>query len=68
MGLDSIAFSANFHDYKSDRLSLHYGNEVGAQIVAKKKRYTFTLKVADYNAKAFATDTRKFWASVEWAM
>jgi hypothetical protein len=66
-GFDSIAFSANYHDYKSDRLSLKYGTEFGAQIAAKMKKYTFTLKYADYNAKAFATDTRKFWASVEWA-
>jgi hypothetical protein len=65
-GFDSIALSANYHDYKSDRLGLHYGSEFGAQIAAKIKKYTFTLKYADYNAKAFATDTRKFWASVDW--
>jgi Alginate export len=64
----SIALSANYHDYKSDRLGLHYGTEFGAQIAAKLKKYTFTLKYADYNAKAFATDTRKIWASVEWAL
>ncbi len=68
LGLDSLAFAANYHDYKSDRLSQHYGDEIGAQLVAKCKKYTFTLKYADYNAKAFATDTRKIWASVEWAL
>jgi hypothetical protein len=67
-GLDSISLSANYHDYNSDRLSQHYGTEFGAQIAAKLKRTTFTLKYADYNAKAFATDTRKIWASVEWAL
>jgi hypothetical protein len=68
LGFDSIAFSANYHDFKSDRLSQNYGDEIGVQLLAKRKKYTFTLKYADYNAKAFATDTRKFWASVEWAL
>jgi hypothetical protein len=64
----SIAVTANYHDYKSDRLSLNYGTEWGAQVMAKMKKYTFTLKYADYNAKAFATDTSKIWATVEWAL
>jgi hypothetical protein len=65
---DSMALTASYHDFKSDRLSQHYGNEIDAQIVAKLKRYTFTLKYADYNARTFATDTRKIWASIEWAL
>ena len=67
-GFDSVGLSANYHDYRSDRLSLNYGDEWGAQLVAKLKKYTFTLKYADYNAKAFATDTRKLWASVDWVL
>ncbi len=66
-GFDSVGLTATYHDYRSDRLSLNYGGEWGAQLVAKLKKYTFTLKYADYNAKAFATDTKKFWASVDWA-
>lgn len=66
-GFDSVGLTATYHDYRSDRLSLNYGDEWGAQLVAKLKKYTFTLKYADYNAKAFATDTKKFWASVDWA-
>jgi Alginate export len=65
---DSLGLIATYHDFKSDRLSQHYGDEFDAQIVAKMKRYTFTLKYADYNARSFATDTRKIWASVEWAL
>jgi Alginate export len=65
---DSLGLIATYHDFKSDRLSQHYGDEFDAQIVAKMKRYTFTLKYADYNACSFATDTRKIWASVEWAL
>ncbi len=67
-GFDSVGLTATYHDYRSDRLSLNYGDEWGAQLVAKLKKYTFTLKYADYNAKAFATDTAKLWASVEWAL
>jgi hypothetical protein len=67
-GFDSLSLSANYHDYKSDRLGQHYGDEIGAQLVAKRKTYSATLKYADYNAKAFARNTRKIWASVEWAL
>ena len=67
-GFDSVGLTATYHDYRSDRLSLNYGEEWGAQFVAKLKKYTFTLKYADYNAKAFVTDTRKFWVSVDWAL
>jgi hypothetical protein len=63
---DSIGLTATYHDYRSDRLNLHYGTEIDLQVAAKMKKYNFIIKYADYNAKAFATDTKKFWASVEW--
>jgi hypothetical protein len=66
-GFDSIGLSATYHDYRSDRSSQNYGDEWGTQMALKLKKYTFTLKYADYNAKAFATDTKKFWASVDWS-
>lgn len=65
-GIDAISLIAAYHDYKSDRLSLDYGNEINLQLMMKVKKYTFLVKYADYNAKTFATDTKKFWASVEW--
>lgn len=64
---DTIGLLAVYHNYKADRLGAHYGDEINLQLLAKVKKYTFTLKYADYNAKSFATDTSKFWASVEWA-
>ena len=64
---DTIGITAVYHDYKADRLGAHYGDEINLQLLAKVKKYTFTLKYADYNAKALFTDTRKIWASVEWA-
>jgi Alginate export len=63
---DSLALTGAYHNYRSDRLSAAYGNEVNLQLVAKCKKYSFTLKYADYQAKTFATDTRKIWASVDW--
>ena len=68
VGFDSVGLTATYRDYRSDRLSLKYGDEWGAQLALKLKKYTFTLKYADYNAKAFATDTKKFWASVDWTL
>jgi len=65
---DSIGLVATYHDYWSDRLGQNYGNETNFQLLAKLTRYTFMLKYADYNARSFATDTRKFWASVEWTL
>ena len=55
-----------YHRFTSDRLSLHYGNEINWQLQAKWQKYTFTVKLADYDADRFATDTRKVWAQVEY--
>ncbi len=66
--IDAITLSAIYHRFGSDRLGLRYGDEVDLQAVAKVKRYTFLIKYADYRAKGFATDTKKFWASLEWAI
>jgi Alginate export len=66
--IDAINLTAAYHRFSSDRLGLRYGDEVNLQATAKVKRYTFLLKYADYSAKGFATDTKKFWASIEWAL
>jgi hypothetical protein len=65
---DSIGATVVYHDFDSDRLVRDYGHEWDAQIVAKfRKKFTFILKYADYKAETFATDTKKFWASIEYA-
>ena len=65
---DSIGATVVYHDFDSDRLVRDYGHEWDAQIVAKfRKKFTFILKYADYHAETFATDTKKFWASIEYA-
>ena len=65
---ETLGLTAAYHRYGSDRLGLRYGDEINLQAMAKMKRYTFLLKYADYSAKGFATDTKKFWASIEWAL
>ncbi|GHH15515.1 hypothetical protein GCM10008023_18540 [Sphingomonas glacialis] len=65
-GLDAIALSAAYHRFDSDRLGQHYGNEVDAQVSVKQGRYTALVKYADYRADRFATDTKKFWLSLNW--
>lgn len=67
-GLDAIGLTASYHRFDSDRLGLHYGNEIDAQASFKKGKYTALVKYADYDADMFATDTRKFWVSLEWAI
>lgn len=67
-GLDSLSATLIYHRFDSDRLSLHYGNELDAQISAKKGRWTATAKLAAYDADKFATDTRKLWLQLEWAL
>jgi hypothetical protein len=66
-GLDAINATIVYHRFDSDRLDLHYGNELDAMVSAKKGRWTATAKAAFYDADDFATDTSKFWVQLEWA-
>jgi hypothetical protein len=71
-GLDTLALSAVWHDYRSERLDLGYGGEWDGQLVGKWRRFTGTLKYANYaTGRDSATvagfgDTRKFWAQLEY--
>ena len=65
---DAITATAIYHDFRSDRLSQHYGNEIDASVAFKKGRYTVLVKYADYNAKTFATDTKKVWLALDYAL
>jgi len=66
-GLDSVNAQLIYHRFRSDRGNTAYGNEWDAIIAAKRGRWTATAKIADYDAKDFATDTRKAWLQLEWA-
>jgi hypothetical protein len=63
----NVAATAVFHDYKADTGSLHYGEELDVQFVARTDRMTLTAKYADYRADGLFTDTDKLWLSVDYA-
>lgn len=66
-GMDLVSLQAVYHRFDSDRLDQHYGDEIDLLVSAKfRKRFTITAKYADYDAKAFATDTQKLWLQLEW--
>jgi len=68
----SISGQAVYHNFNTDRLDFAYGSEWDFQLAGKIDRFTLMLKYADYNAATTSgfvnptTDTKKFWASVEW--
>ena len=66
-GIDAINALVIYHRFDSARLGQHYGNEWDALVSAKKERWTATAKLASYQARTFATDTRKIWLQLEWA-
>ncbi len=62
----SVALLGVYHDFRSDRLGQHYGDEIDVQLLAKIQKFTLTAKYADYRHKTFATDTKKLWLTVEY--
>ena len=66
-GLDSLVAAIVWHRFDSDRAGARYGTEWDAMLSAKRGRWTATAKLADYDAQAFATDTRKAWLQLEWS-
>jgi hypothetical protein len=67
--LETLGLTASWHDYESERLSINYGDELNLQLQTKFRRFTGTLKYADYNAAATTPtavrDTSKFWAQLD---
>jgi hypothetical protein len=63
----NVAATAVFHDYNADAGSLHYGEELDLQLVARTERMALTAKYADYRADGLFTDTDKLWLSVDYA-
>jgi hypothetical protein len=66
--IDVLTLQATAHRFRSDRLGQHYGREIDLLASAKVGRTVFAARFADYRARQFATDTRKFWLSVDWAL
>jgi hypothetical protein len=67
--LETLSVAFSWHDYDSERLSINYGQELDLQLQGKFRRFTGTLKYADYNAAATTPlavrDTSKFWAQLD---
>jgi hypothetical protein len=67
--LDTLGFTASWHDFKSDRLAIDYGTELDLQLQAKIRRALATLKYAAYEAGATTPlavrDTNKLWVQLD---
>lgn len=60
-----VKLAATYHDYRADEGSADYGDELN--VVANfviADGISGQLKLADYNAEEFATDTTKIWFSL----
>ncbi|MET0238977.1 MAG: alginate export family protein [Sphingobium sp.] len=67
--LGPISMLVAWHRFDSDRLSIDYGHEWDAQIGFKPTPHTALLvKYADYQARAFATDTQKLWLQFDYLL
>lgn len=63
-----VAATLTYHTFDSERLALDYGDEIDAQLQMRWKAAVFTVKYADYTARAFGSDTQKFWLQIDFAL
>ena len=63
-----VALQAIYHRFESDRLVRHYGDEINLLASGKLGKTTVSVRYADYAADLFATDTRKLWLQLDWAL
>lgn len=66
--LKAVTLQAAYHDYRSDRASRSYGDEIDLLASAKLGKVTGSARYAHYNADGFATDTDKFWLQLDWTL
>lgn len=66
--IDVLTFQGTYHRFRSDRLDQHYGHEFDLLASAKLGRYVISARFADYRAAQFATDTKKAWLMLDWAL
>jgi hypothetical protein len=60
-----VTVQAAWHDFRAEAVSTRYGREWDALAsVPFGGHYEAMLKVADYRADAFSTNTRKVWLMV----
>ncbi|SEH13952.1 Alginate export [Sphingopyxis sp. YR583] len=66
--LKAVTLQAAYHDYRSDRASRSYGEEIDLLASAKLGKVTASARYAHYDADSFATDTDKFWLQLDWML
>ncbi|KTD99452.1 hypothetical protein ATE68_23200 [Sphingopyxis sp. H038] len=66
--LKAVTLQAVYHDYRSDRASRAYGEEIDLLASAKLGKLTASARYAHYDADTFATDTDKFWLQLDWML
>lgn len=54
-----------WHKFESDVGNLKYGDELNASLGFKLGSFAVLAKYADYNAKGFGVDAKKFWLQAE---
>ena len=64
----NVSVTAIWHRFDSDRLVRHYGDEIDLLAQGTVGRTTASLRLADYRADKAATDTRKLWLQLDWAL
>ena len=64
----AVSVQAVYHRFESDRLGQHYGNEFDLLASARFGRTIAAVRYANYDAKSFATDTRKLWLQLDWVL
>ncbi|RYD54564.1 MAG: hypothetical protein EOP60_07305 [Sphingomonadales bacterium] len=68
LGADAITLTAVYHRFDSDRLALHYGDEIDLLASVKLGPTTVSARYAHYRADAVATDTDKAWLQLDWSL
>ena len=66
--LKAVTLQAVYHDYRSDRASRAYGDEIDLLASAKLGKLSAAARYAHYTADTFATDTDKFWLQLDWTI
>lgn len=66
--LKAVTLQAVWHDYRSDRASRSYGDEIDLLASAKLGKVTASARYAHYDADTLATDTDKFWLQLDWML
>lgn len=64
--IGSTRVTVAWHDFRSDRGSIDYGDEIDAEVDWRlTTHWLIGLKYAGYSADSFSTDTRKAWIWVQ---